>query len=395
MEIKLLGQGYESTSASSVGNQLTKFLSQNGFHSFTAISAFASEAGINGLSKYIELAKKNFKNITIITGVDQKGTSKEALNALLDLKINAFIFYQPSPTIFHPKIYLFEGAKRSELIIGSSNLTSQGLFTNVETSLHISINNSIKNEKEIVENLKSYFDKLFSLSDPNLKKLTIKLINQLVKVKIVPTEAERRLIQDKERLERNSIQNVITQIFPKRVGAKIPAEFRRNARNKREQRTIHKIGKLDEVSDGWVLLWESGPLTERDLNIPKGPNTNPTGSMLFKKGKLTDIDQRHYFRNNVFGTLPWSRDSKDSRSHLERTTASFQIIIKDKDFGNYKLVLTHNTRTNTQSYQQKNSMTSVSWGSATSVIAKKALIGKNASLYRKGNKGNEFVLQIK
>ena len=35
-----------------------------------------------------------------------------------------------SISIFHPKIYLFEGTDKSELIIGSSNLTSQGLFTN-------------------------------------------------------------------------------------------------------------------------------------------------------------------------------------------------------------------------------------------------------------------------
>jgi len=52
-----------------------------------------------------------------------------------------------------------------------------------------------------------------------------------------------------------------------------------------------------------LLIWESGKLTERDLNIPKGSNTNPTGSMLFKKGKTEDIDQRHYFRDTVFSAL--------------------------------------------------------------------------------------------
>ena len=39
-----------------------------------------------------------------------------------------FAYHERGRT-FHPKIYLFEGAAKCELIIGSSNLTSQGLFT--------------------------------------------------------------------------------------------------------------------------------------------------------------------------------------------------------------------------------------------------------------------------
>jgi hypothetical protein len=37
------------------------------------------------------------------------------------------------------------------------------------------------------------------------------------------------------------------------------------------------------------LVWESKPLSERDLSIPTGTNTNPTGSMGFKKGLYEDI----------------------------------------------------------------------------------------------------------
>lgn len=48
------------------------------------------------------------------------------------------------------------------------------------------------------------------------------------------------------------------------------------------------------------LLWRSGPLTRRDLNIPIGTNTHATGSMLLKVGDPSQhIDQRHYFRDVV------------------------------------------------------------------------------------------------
>ncbi|MBL7767113.1 MAG: phospholipase D family protein [Chitinophagaceae bacterium] len=393
MNINLLGQGFEEKSVNSVGNQLIKFFADKNFHTFTGISAFASQAGIRGLSKHIKTAKKHLNIITIVTGVDQKGTSKEALEELLALDINAFVFYQPSITIFHPKIYLFEGDDKCELIIGSSNLTSQGLFTNVEASLHVSIDNSSVSDRKIVEQLKEYFNGIFDYSDPNLKKLNKKLIADLVKAKVVPTEEERKAAQDKaEKTERKETENIISKIFPKRAIAKIPSEFR-GTRKPTTKTTADTAAAVSSVAGKGELVWESGKLTERDLNIPKGSNTNPTGSMLFKKGKMEDIDQRHYFRDTVFSSLKWKRDTKPGTTHLERAVATFKIVIEGKNEGTFKLTITHNTRTDTRSYEQKNSMTQISWSDAKNVIAKDNLIGKSASLF-KTKKPDQFILKI-
>jgi HKD family nuclease len=391
MKLTLLGQGFEAASEFSVGKQLIRFFGDKNFHTFTGISAFASQAGVNGLSKHIVAAKKHLSIITIVTGVDQKGTSQEALEALLNLNINAFVFYQPSFTIFHPKIYLFEGKGKSELIIGSSNLTSQGLFANIESSLLVSIDNSVDDDRKIIEQLKDYFKSIFDFTDPNLKKLSKKIIAELVTAKVVPTEAERKAAQDKaEKAERGEAENIISKIFPKRAIAKIPTEFR--GVTKPIAKTTLGI-TLGSASKKGELVWESGKLTERDLNIPKGINTNLTGSMLFKKGRTRDIDQRHYFRDTVFSSLKWKRDSKPDSSHLERAEVTFNIIIDGKSAGTFKLSLTHNTKTDTRSYKQKNSMTSISWGEAKKVIAKDILIGKSATLY-KTKKKSEFTFEV-
>lgn len=394
MNINILGQGFEEKSINSVGNHLVKFFADKDFHTFTGISAFASQAGIRGLSMHINAAKKHLNMITIVTGVDQKGTSKEALEELLALDISAFVFYQPSITIFHPKIYLFEGNDKCELIIGSSNLTSQGLFTNVEASLHVSIDNNSVTDRKIVEQLKEYFKGIFDHSDPNLKKLNSKLIADLVKAKIVPTEEERKAAQDKaEKAERKETESIISKIFPKRAIAKIPTEFRgtRKPTNKTTTAT-DTVVSVNTPGKG-ELLWESGKLTERPLNIPKGSNTNPTGSMYFTKGKMKNIDQRHYFRDTVFPSLKWKKDKNPDTSHLERAEATFNIVIDGKSSGTFKLTLTHNTLTTTRSYEQKNSMTQVSWGEAKKVIAKDELIGKTAKLF-KTKKSTDFILEI-
>ena len=76
MDISILNQGFNADNNNSVGVKLIEFLGQNDFHSFTGISAFASQNGVKRLRKYILAAKKNFKALNLIIGVDQKVTSK-------------------------------------------------------------------------------------------------------------------------------------------------------------------------------------------------------------------------------------------------------------------------------------------------------------------------------
>lgn len=388
MAIKILGQGLEATSENSVGSHLMKFLADKNFHSFHGITAFTSLAGIKGLQKHLENAN-HLKKVTITTGVDQKGTSKEALQALLGLKVNSYVFFVPprSP-IFHPKIYIFEGVDKSELIIGSSNLTANGLFTNVEASVLISIDNHDITDTKIIEDLKRYFSSIFDGTDPNLKLLTTELIEDLVKLNIVPTEAERKELQV-ENIDKAETQNILSKIFPKRVASQVPKDFR--AARKAETKTVLKDVTTTKATK---LLWESGPLTERDLNIPKGSNTNPTGSMLFKKGITENIDQRHYFRDEVFSSIKWIYDTRKGSKHLEKAAALFRIVVMGRDYGTFALTLTHNPRTDTRSYEQKNSMTSISWGDTKSIIARDELIGKSAKLYGSPTNNGEYTLLV-
>ncbi len=389
MDINIIGQGYNAAAENSAGHKLVKLFSDEALHSFTGISAFASVAGVRGLAALIENARPHLQKVAVIVGIDQKGTSKEALEELLALDVNSYIFYQPGVSIFHPKIYLFEGDGKAEVIIGSSNLTAQGLFANVEASVHLSLDLRIESERNIVQQLKGSFKGLFDYSDPNLKRLDEALIAVLSDAGLVPTEAERKVLQEQSRAVKSD--NVTSKIFPKRAAAGIPAAF--SGRKVRRAAKTPAAGKNQKTAIPEKLVWESGALTTRDLNIPKGSVTNPTGSMLFKKGQTKDIDQRHYFRDIVFTVLNWTPDERPQTAHLERATALFTIVIEGKNAGTFRLSLTHNTRTDTRAYSQRNSMTQIHWGSAKSLIARENLIGKNARLFTTGNAG-EFILEI-
>jgi HKD family nuclease len=74
--------------------------------------------------------------LRLTVGVDLGGTSRDVLEELLRWNCEVFIFHNPIPrATFHPKIYLFENATETTLIVGSNNLTDGGLYTNYEAAV--------------------------------------------------------------------------------------------------------------------------------------------------------------------------------------------------------------------------------------------------------------------
>lgn len=405
MNITFIGQGFNAKSNVSVGSLIIDYLRDGSFKNFTLISAFASEAAVYGLSEVIKQVEENYDSILFIVGVDLNGTSKEALEEILELDIDSYVFYQHESPIFHPKIYLFEGDEKIKLIIGSSNLTGAGLFTNVESSVLIEFAANDETGISLLNDLKTHYETLFDQSDPNVFELNEELIEDFELRGIIPNEATRRRLYRKleEEPEDETDTGEYTPAIdiPKRSAFRVPNDFpkKRYATASRAQRaeaaepvTALRSTTMVDLSE-LSPIWISGSLTERDLNIPRGSNTNATGSMLFKKGKTEGIDQRHYFREDVFKELPWVEDANNP--HLETATAFFQIRIDGETQGNFPLIISHNNNTESKTYLQNNSMTALRWGGAKGIIANASLIGKSANLYRNPEgDSNSYILSI-
>jgi len=375
---------------------MIKLFKENKFNSFTGISAFASEAGVVGLSEYIASGAEFYKNLNLIVGIDQEGTSKKALKEINDLRINSYIFYQNESPIFHPKIYLFEGETDTTLIVGSSNLTARGFFGNIESSLMVEFKNDNPEGIQLLKEVKDYYSTLFDFSDPNLFKISTEIIRQFVREGIVPTKKvwkkkHKKSTSNKEPQEENDLE------IPKRQTVKIPSNFK--GRYKSNKTVSKLIAELEIVKyfefenvENFQVLWQSGALTERDLNIPKGKNTKYTGSMLFKKAD-SDINPRHYFRNEVFQTLNWVFDNNPKTAHYERAEANFRIVISGIDYGTFSLKISHNTNSD-HLEEKKQPATQLHWGEAKGLIAQNELIGYTATLYRDKVVNDMFTLII-
>ena len=395
MNVTVLGQGYEAISELSVGKQLIKLFADKHFHSFTGISAFASRSGIYGLEKHIAKARENLKSISIIVGVNERGTSKEALEAILNLKINSFIFYFPqsnkSSPIFHPKVYLFEGENKSELIIGSANLTSRGLFSNVEASLLISTDNSIEADRKIVEQIKEYFKGVFDFNDPNLVKITKEVISDLVTANVVPTEAERKEKDSKIEKEESDLNNkILSRIFPPRAFAKIPNDFRRSAIADKKK-TKNKNVPEDNTLKG-KLVWTRKKLPSSSVQGGR-LGTNPTGGLRLVQDDFMvsghKIDQTSYFRHVLFDKFEWHKIRKSP--FVEATKVLFDVSILNEYKGTFELEIRHKPSGESG---QGNYTTSVSWGELGETIGEANLTGYRLDLYSPKRKNKPFQLVI-
>lgn len=352
--------------------------------------AFARTTGLAAIQESIKplAAKTKF-----FVGIRNDITSIQAVKQLLGLKLDLYAVDTGSrKVIFHPKLYLAANASNAIAIIGSANMTFSGLHNNIEVSTRMALDFA-KNpaDKTFVDTVVTAFDTMLTAHPKHVFKIkdekhAIQLFEEGrladESVIVAPTSGNSVRKGDRDDLAPMKLVRVNRPHAPK-AKATVPAKAG----------TIKAVAAPAKPIKGTkYLVWESKPLSERDLSIPKGKNTNPTGSMGFKKGLYDDIDQRHYFYDEVFNDLAWAPNKLGSKT--VRATAKFELIIKNISYGVFDLMLSHKTDTESESYKQGNFMTQIHWGDAKALIGKKDLLDRNLYLYRKDSTPPEFMIEI-
>lgn len=189
MELKFIGQGLDPTSDSTAGNLIIDSLVDAQFNSFNAFVAFVSIGGINNIIDQLTAFKARDGAIRLYVGVDLNGTSKEALEKLIELEIETYIVFSPNNIIYHPKIYAFEGATHSRAVVGSSNLTERGLFQSIESSVCVNFNNE-EDEMgiEFLADIYEHYNRIINNDHPSCQRLTAEVLEILINSKIVLPE---------------------------------------------------------------------------------------------------------------------------------------------------------------------------------------------------------------
>lgn len=355
--------------------------------------SFITEDGVKQIESELKAAAKTLR---IFAGIRNDITSHQALARLRGLGGLLYTVDTGSRhVVFHPKVFLVRGMSEARAIVGSANLTLGGMNNNVEAGLLLSFDLLDPADKGVVEALEKAFDNLLKEYPDNVAKVGSgnDLDALLEKGRIVDelAIAPPRLTASAEvKGFSDSIPRIKLKVTPI-YGTKKNAFVATKKSKAPKPPASPSKGVPTPPGVGFELVWESAPLTRRDLTIPTATGTNQTGSINLDKGLLEDgIDFRHYFREEVFPQLKWTVRS----GTVDEANAQFLLVLKGINYGEVTLAIRHTNSTDTRSYQQHNAMTRLSWGPLRDYIAKADFIGRTLGLYRDKADPTRFLLQI-
>lgn len=350
-------------------------------------SAFAKEKSVDDIKAELE---SNRGKVTALVGIRNGITSSQAIKCLLNAGVKVYaVDTGSSIQIFHPKTLVAVDSQNAmaDAMVGSANLTPGGLLGNIENSVFLELNLKDKDDKAFLDSFFSGYKHLLNdYSEDN--------------VILVDSDAVIANLLDEGRIIDETTVPRISSVGKNSIGKQGIKKMKLSIGKHRVTRVHNATAQTKKAvvigssfSGGVTEVWKSKELKERDLTIPSGRGTNPTGSMLLKKGAY-DIDQQQYFRNTVFAGLNW-KPKAGKPNYFEYAKANFHFIIDGIDNGVHELTMKYDSRTNTTSYRQKQPNVHLSWGDAKSIIRNRNLLGQIMYLYKVDGKQDEFVIEIK
>jgi HKD family nuclease len=361
--------------------------------------AFVSESGVQQIEKELRTFAKQ---ATVFAGIRNDITSYQALSLLHAITANLHTVDTGSRTmIFHPKMYMVRGETSARLLIGSANLTLGGLNNNIEAGMVLDFDLTVADDLTVIDEIEKQFIGL-----PKAYPDHVKLIKKLADLDTMLAQGR---LTDEMALPpprpatavgiasgKDTVPRMILKAPPiRRPLKKAKAASKHTTLGKKTSGTKKGVaGSVDiaaTVGVEFELVWESKPLTRRDLTIPDEKGTNPTGSINLDKGLLpSEVDHRHYFREEIFSELTWAPRS----TTVEEAFAKFQLVLKGVSYGEFELAIRHTTGTTSKAYLQNNAMTRLSWGPMRDYIARPDLIDRTLVLFRDKVDPTRFILEM-
>ncbi|MFK7904525.1 MAG: phospholipase D-like domain-containing protein [Chitinophagales bacterium] len=347
MQIQFIGQGLDETPNSGIGYHLIESLNSNTYNKLEVIVAFVSSSGLENLKEGLFSFKEQGGKIRFFVGADLHGTSKEALEKFLEWEMPTYVTHSPNSITYHPKIYIFRGRLQSRIILGSSNLTTSGLFQNIEANLLIDFENDDKEGKTLIAQILKYYQLIFSDKHPSTKRLSQKLLDVLVEAKIVLPEALNRAknnAANKTFAKKTSESNhLVQENFEKIKISKPPKGYTRKIqRSNITVKNEHAYSiNIEEIELPSGTFWiQTGKMTGGSRNIldlskigKREDGIRSWGSVVFfgiqsqnhslKKSIILVLDGTEYEGNSIFyalGNSNWRMQLKGVTKNGEKLT---------------------------------------------------------------------------
>lgn len=184
-------------------------LDSDDFSDLRIAVAYAKSGPLYRLMPKIKAWQAAGKTIRAVFGLDQKVTSYQALRVALDVMDAVYVTYRKGAT-FHPKLYLFSGKEKVDVLIGSNNLTVGGTEQNFEACVRLQY--SLPEEADSVSDALELWDCLLPKNCAATVQLDSELLSTLLAAEAISNEEESDVSEI--RTEGRRISGALTDLIP-------------------------------------------------------------------------------------------------------------------------------------------------------------------------------------
>lgn len=199
-----------------VGDFLNAAISDTAYERFRFAVAYMRLSGLDRLAASIEGLTNRGGVVSGAVGIDDGITSYEALQSLQEVSQGSTVFHTVSGFIFHPKLYLLNGQREAVAVVGSPNLTRDGLFRNIELANAVFLDLQQPADRVIYGCYDSFINEFLNTSHPNVKPINIAILQTLLGEGLIKSEAETRepgVPIDRVR-GANNLRSIAGNLFP-------------------------------------------------------------------------------------------------------------------------------------------------------------------------------------
>jgi len=332
MEIEFFNQPFDGVKR--LGSLLERELPQA--TTFRAMSAWAQLSGLELIAPQLRSLRAQKVETHLVVGIDGGYATKSSLELALELFQSVHVFHDIGSRIYHPKIYCIEGGEDSLVVVGSSNLSSGGLYTNYEGNVLIKLSNSLSEDRKFLCRIREYWDQFFVGGMP-IRPLTNALLAALEKSgSLTKDDTEAK---EEELVARAKQKAAVSDLFGRRA-FDLPSSPRPKNRIRPKRQRLEK--EMGIISAGPppkadVVWWKK--LTRSDARR-KDSSSHQRNYVILGKGSF-DLDQKTWLRNTLFKGVKWATKKMKSGQVKEIANVPFEVYIDDVQLGNYSLSIDH------------------------------------------------------
>jgi len=158
------------------------------FHDVLIFSAFVTSSGTQRLAPGLRDVVRTGGRVRALIGVRNGLTSLQAVGDLLAAGVEVWGLDTGGSILYHPKIYALRGANAGWVSVGSSNLTGDGMYRNIETNTILELNLGTRAELATFSEIIRWWDRFGTAYPQNTRRIRTEDIDALFRDDVLADE---------------------------------------------------------------------------------------------------------------------------------------------------------------------------------------------------------------